>query len=204
MYERLKIGVLALQGDFERHLYQLTALGVSGREVRLSKDLLGLDGIIIPGGESTTMNNLIDRFSLRQELSSFVKHKAVWGTCAGLIMLATRIIDSTLEPLGAIDITVTRNGYGRQVHSFFIDLNLTLDDKNYTVPASFIRAPLVTKTGSAITILAEYDNHPILLSQGNCLVSSFHSELHSDKTLLKYFIDKFVLPAQVSQLTNGI
>ncbi len=204
MYERLKIGVLALQGDFERHLYQLTALGASGREVRLSKDLSGLDGLIIPGGESTTMNNLIDRFSLRQELSAFVKHKAVWGTCAGMIMLATRINDSTIEPLGAIDITVTRNGYGRQVFSFFTDLNLTLGDKNVIVPASFIRAPLVNKTGDAVAVLAKYDNHPILLSQGNCLVSSFHTELHSDKTLLKYFIDKFVLPAQALQPTNGI
>ena len=204
MYERLTIGVLALQGDFEKHLDQLTALGISGREVRLSENLSELDGLIIPGGESTTINNLIDRFSLRQELISFVKHKAVWGTCAGMIMLASEVNDPTIQPLGAIDISVIRNGYGRQIHSFFADLNLNLDHRQATIPASFIRAPLVKEAGESVSILAEYENRPILLSQGNCLVSSFHTELHSDRTLLKYFIDKFVLPAQSSQPTAGI
>lgn len=195
MYERLTIGVLALQGDFERHLYQLTALGISGREVRLSEDLKELDGLIIPGGESTTINNLLDRFSLRQQLISFVKKKAVWGTCAGMIMLASKVNDPTIQPLGAIEISVIRNGYGRQIHSFFADLSLNLGNGQSTIPASFIRAPLVKEAGGSVSILAKYENRPILLSQGNCLVSSFHTELHSDLTLLKYFIDKFVLPA---------
>lgn len=195
MYERLTIGVLALQGDFERHLYQLTALGISGREVRLSEDLKELDGLIIPGGESTTINNLLDRFSLRQQLISFVKKKAVWGTCAGMIMLASKVNDPTIQPLGAIEISVIRNGYGRQIHSFFVDLSLNLGNGKSTIPASFIRAPLVKEAGGSVSILAKYENRPILLSQGNCLVSSFHTELHSDLTLLKYFIDKFVLPA---------
>lgn len=195
MYERLTIGVLALQGDFERHLYQLTALGISGREVRLSEDLKELDGLIIPGGESTTINNLLDRFSLRQQLISFVKKKAVWGTCAGMIMLASKVNDPTIQPLGAIEISVIRNGYGRQIHSFFVDLSLNLGNGQSTIPASFIRAPLVKEAGGSVSILAKYENRPILLSQGNCLVSSFHTELHSDLTLLKYFIDKFVLPA---------
>lgn len=203
MYERLKIGVLALQGDFEKHLHQLIALGVSGREVRLSYDLKKLDGLIIPGGESTTINNLIDRFSLRQELALFVKQKAVWGTCAGMIMLAAEINDRTIQPLGAIDISVIRNGYGRQINSFYADICLDLDDKKVTVPASFIRAPIVKEVGPTVSILAEYENRPILLSERNCLVSSFHTELHSDKTLLKYFIDKFVLPVQASQPTAG-
>jgi len=201
MYERLKIGVLALQGDFERHLYQLTALGVSGQEVRLSDDLKELDGLIIPGGESTTISKLIDRFSMRQELTLFTRQKAVWGTCAGMIMLAAEVDDETVRPLGAIDISVIRNGYGRQVHSFFADISFNLDDKHMTVPASFIRAPVVKDTGSAVSVLAEYENRPILLSQNKCLVSSFHTELHDDKTLVKYFLDKFVLPSQVSQPT---
>ena len=204
MYEQLLIGVLALQGDFERHLFQLKAFGVSGREVRRSEDLKRLDGLIIPGGESTTINNLIDRFSLRQELGTFVRQKPVWGTCAGMIMLANEVNDPNLVPLGAIDISVIRNGYGRQVHSFFNDLNLKLDDKNVTVPASFIRAPMVNKIGKSVSVLGKYKDKPILLSQGNCLVSSFHTELHADQTLLKYFIDKFVLPAQGSQTNNGI
>ncbi|GAG05363.1 unnamed protein product, partial [marine sediment metagenome] len=97
-----------------------------------------------------------------------------------------------------------RNGYGRQVHSFFADVSLNLDDKQVTVPASFIRAPLVNEAGGAVSVLAEYKNKPILLSQNNCLVSSFHTELHTDRTLVKYFLDKFVLPSHVSQPTTGI
>jgi len=197
MYKRLKIGVLALQGDFERHLYQLTALGISGQEVRLSENLKDLDGLIIPGGESTAINNLIDRFDLRRELVHFAKQKAVWGTCAGMIMLAVKVDDPTIQPLGVIDISVIRNGYGRQIHSFFADVKLNLNGSQTTVPASFIRAPLVKKAGKTVSVLAEYNHRPILLSQENCLVSSFHTELHTDRTLLKYFIDKFVLSAPV-------
>jgi 5'-phosphate synthase pdxT subunit len=198
MYERLKIGVLALQGDFERHLHQLTALGISGQEVRTSDDLSGLDGLIIPGGESTAINNLIDRFSMRPQLLAFVKAKPVWGTCAGMIMLASSVNDPNIKPLGSIDIAVIRNGYGRQVHSFFADVTLDLDNKKITVPASFIRAPIVSKTNGTVSVLAEHENKPILLSQNRCLVSSFHTELHNDLTLLKYFIHKFVLTAQES------
>ena len=196
MYERLKIGVLALQGDFERHLYQLFTLGISGREVRSSDDLKELDGLIIPGGESTTISKLIDRFSLRQELILFTKQKAVWGTCAGMIMLASKVDDRTIQPLKAIDISVIRNGYGRQIHSFFADISLSLNDKQVTVPASFIRAPLVKEADRAVSVLAEYKNKPILLSQNNCLVSSFHSELHTDKTLVKYFLDNHITNKQ--------
>ncbi|MCP4705834.1 MAG: pyridoxal 5'-phosphate synthase glutaminase subunit PdxT [candidate division Zixibacteria bacterium] len=199
MYKRLKIGVLALQGDFERHLSQLAALGIAGQEVRLSENLYGLDGLIIPGGESTAMNNLIDRFSMRQELVSFVKDKAVWGTCAGMIMLASDVNDPRIKPLKAINISVIRNGYGRQVFSFFADVSLDLDNNKVTVPASFIRAPIVNKFGPEVSVLARHETRPILLSHKNCLVSSFHTELHDDKTLLKYFLDTFVMPIQVSQ-----
>ncbi len=200
MYDRLNVGVLALQGDFERHLHRLSSLKVLCREVRNSDDLFELDGLIIPGGESTTMNKLIDRFSLREPLIDYVSKWAVWGTCAGMIMLATEVDDKSIVPLKAIDISVIRNGYGRQLFSFFAEINARLNNRQVTLPASFIRAPLVKKIGGGVTVLAEHEGKPILLSQRNCLVSSFHSELHDDLSLIKYFLDTFVMPSKESRL----
>jgi len=192
MYDRLNIGVLALQGDFERHLYRLRSLNVSCREVRVADDLTGLDGLIIPGGESTTMNNLMDRFHLRERLAAFISEKAVWGTCAGMIMLANETDDPSIQTFKIINISVIRNGYGRQVHSFFDEIKANLNGHSIVMPVSFIRAPLVTSVGEGVKVLAVHDGNPILLSQGRCLVSSFHSELHDDSTLLKYFLESFV------------
>lgn len=196
MHDRLKVGVLALQGDFERHLFHLALLNVDCLEVRQSKDLKNLDGLIIPGGESTTINRLIDKFSFRHELEEFVREKAVWGTCAGMIMLADKVDDDRIQPLGVMNISVIRNGYGRQLFSFFAEIEVDLSGDRSIIPASFIRAPMVEKVGSAVKILAKYDNRPVLLSQKNCLVSSFHSELHNDQTLVKYFLDNFVMTSE--------
>jgi len=187
------IGVLALQGDFERHLYRLNALGRPGREIRRVSDLEKLDGLIIPGGESTTINKLIDRFEMRIPLSKFIQTHPVWGTCAGMIMLAKNVDDSRVNPFGAVDISVIRNGYGRQVHSFSVDIDASLNGTVSTLKASFIRAPLVKDYGDKVAILARYLSSPVLLAQDNCLVSSFHTELDDDLTLTKFFVDKFVL-----------
>ncbi len=192
MLQKLNVGVLALQGDFERHLYRLDALHASGREVRSNVDLDGLDGLIIPGGESTTISLLIDRFGMRKRLGQFCSNKGVWGTCAGMIMLAEDADDPRITPLGIIDITVSRNAFGRQIYSFHSPVLADLNGGKVELQASFIRAPIVTEHGRNVRVLAMLNNSPILLSQRNCLVSSFHTELGDDLCLTKYFLENFV------------
>lgn len=192
MYSHLNVGVLALQGDYERHLFRLEALKVKTCEIRKTDDIDGLDGIIIPGGESTTMSMLIDRFNMRDKLTYFCRQKAVWGTCAGLIMLAGKVDDDRVNPLSAIDISVIRNGYGRQINSFYTQIEVSLNGTSAVLNTSFIRAPLVRSYGSSTNVLAFYQNAPVLLSNRNCLVSSFHTELDDDLTLTRFFLDKFV------------
>jgi 5'-phosphate synthase pdxT subunit len=196
MYSDLTIGVLALQGDFERHLYRLSAMGVQGRQVRTANQLQGLDGLIIPGGESTAMSELIDRFSMRKELQLFCSHKAVWGTCAGMILLADEVVGNEVRPLKSIDISVARNCYGRQIHSFFAEIEASLNGVGTNLKASFIRAPVVTRYGPQVKVISIYRDSPVLLAQNMCLASSFHTELHEDLTLVRYFIDKFVSAAR--------
>jgi len=192
MFSNLNVGVLALQGDFVRHLHQLSLLGASCREIRSRSDLPGLDGLIIPGGESTTMNELINRFSLRQDLENFCTRKAVWGTCAGLIMLSREVDNDSVQPLNAMDISVIRNGYGRQVYSFYAEIQADLNGKRVDLKASFIRAPLVAKFGPQVNVLATYRDSPVLLAYKNILVSCFHTELEEDLTLTRYFLENFV------------
>ncbi len=129
-YSRLRVGVLALQGDFQRHSHQLDLLGVKATEVRLPADLQQLNALIVPGGESTTINTLIDRFSLREPLLAFGRSKPIWGTCAGMAMLAKNVEDNQagIETLGLLDIDVVRVGYGRQVFSFEESITADLGD----------------------------------------------------------------------------
>ncbi len=192
MFSRLTIGVLALQGDFEKHLFRLNSLNTNCREVRTNNELEGLDGLIIPGGESTTMSELIDRFAMREKLTDFCERKPVWGTCAGLIMLATKIDEGRVRPLKIIDLDVIRNGYGRQIHSAYAEFEATLNGTPTLLKASFIRAPVVKSYGPNVRVLSTYRDNPVLLTSKKCLVSSFHTELHDDLTLAKYFLEKFV------------
>jgi len=189
MFTSLQIGVLALQGDFERHLHHLRVLHASGREVRRVADLDGLDGLIIPGGESTTMNKLIDRFGMRDALAAFFRSRAVWGTCAGSILLAREVDDDRITPFGVIDVAISRNAYGRQIHSFFATVQARLGNNTVALPASFIRAPIISGSGPDVRVLAEYEEHPVLLEQKHCLVSTFHTELHEDPLLTRYFLE---------------
>jgi 5'-phosphate synthase pdxT subunit len=193
-YQNLTIGVLALQGDFERHLIQLALLGLKGRPVRLPGDLAGLDGLIMPGGESTTMNIMLDRFDMTETLTEFTATKPVWGTCAGMVLLARNIIDdiSGVRPLGVLDIDISRNGYGRQVFSFEARIPAQLNGHVTELEATFIRAPKVMRTGAAVKKLAEYENSPVLVSSNLILASSFHTELADDTSLLEYFLTDFV------------
>ncbi len=189
----ITVGVLALQGDYEAHKKQLESLGVKAVEVRLAVDLENLDALIIPGGESTTMDILIDRFDLRGPLFDFCKSNPVFGTCAGLILLSKKIEEnqSGVEPLGLIDIDVLRNGYGRQVFSFEEEINLNLGNGKSQMPATFIRAPKITRIGKGVKVLGKFKNEPVLISQNKVLASSFHAELGQDTSLLRYFLKTF-------------
>ncbi|HUV31620.1 MAG TPA: pyridoxal 5'-phosphate synthase glutaminase subunit PdxT [Acidobacteriota bacterium] len=193
-FDQLQVGVLALQGDYGLHLRQLQGLGAPGRLVRLPADLEGLDALILPGGESTTMEVLIDRFGLRQPLTAFARTRPIYGTCAGMILLAGGIEDNRagIKPLGLIDIDVVRNGYGRQVFSFEETLSMALSDGPEPVRAAFIRAPKVTRTGPSVQTLSVYRDSPVLVRSSNILAASFHAELDGSANLLRYFLTKFL------------
>lgn len=193
-YSDIQVGVLALQGDFRRHCYQLSLLSVRAVEVRLPTDLTQLDALIIPGGESTTMDILIDRFGMREPLLSFGRSTPIWGTCAGMVMLAKHVEDNQarVKTLGLLDIDVIRTGYGRQVFSFEESLVADLGDGPVALKATFIRAPKVTRMGPAVKCLVAYRDSPVLVSEKNILASSFHTELDDDTTVLEYFLKEFV------------
>jgi 5'-phosphate synthase pdxT subunit len=188
----MKIGVLALQGDFAEHLAMLSRLGVQGREVRLPEDLAGLDALIIPGGESTTIGKLAVDFNLIQPLKEFGQKKPIWGTCAGAIFLSK---DARREQplLGLMDITVERNAFGRQVESFEADLDVEalnkMDNKNSPVHAVFIRAPLIEKVfGNAQALSSLPDGRVVAAQQVHLLATAFHPELTGDDRFHRYFI----------------
>ena len=191
--KNITVGILALQGDYEAHKRQLESLGVKAVEVRLSIDLENPDALIIPGGESTTMDKLIDRFDLREPLINFCRSKPVFGTCAGMILLSKKIEDnqSGVKPFGLIDIDVLRNGYGRQVFSFEDEINVNLGNGNSQMAATFIRAPKITRVGRGVKVLGEFKTEPVLISQNKVLASSFHAELGQDTSLLRYFLKTF-------------
>ncbi len=188
------IGVLAVQGDFEQHVRQIGLVGATGREVRLPQDLENLDALILPGGESTTMTLLIDRFKLREPLAEFIRSKPVYGTCAGMILLAKNVQknQAAVQTFGAIDIDVIRNGYGRQLYSSVEKLDIGLNGSRTSMAAVFIRAPKVVRTGKEVRILAEFENHAVLVSEGVTLASNFHSELEGDTRLLEFFMSNFL------------
>ena len=175
------VGVLALQGGFDAHARMLRELGAQVREVRVPADLLGLDGLVMPGGESTTMTLGIAREGLADPLGDFVGTGApVLGTCAGLIMLDR-------EHLGLMDITARRNAFGRQIRSFEADLEIPGIDGD-PVRAVFIRAPWIAEHGDEVEILAEVDGHPVAARQDNMLVISFHPEIAGETRVHELFL----------------
>jgi pyridoxal 5'-phosphate synthase pdxT subunit len=198
-FAKVTVGVLALQGDFDAHLRQVSQVGARGVSVRLPRHLEEISALIIPGGESTTMNLLIDRFGLRQSLVTFGRSRPVWGTCAGMIMLCNSIENnqSEITPLGLLDISVRRNGYGRQVFSFEEIVRVCINEIEVNIAAMFIRAPLITGYGQGVQPLASYLGSPVLVRQGNVMASSFHTELGDDATLLRLFLSNFLLGSPV-------
>ena len=182
------VGVLAIQGDFEAHSQVLEALGAQVREVRTPEDLDGLDGLVIPGGESTAMTLGIEREGLAGPLRDLVRSgKPTLGTCAGLIMLDR-------AHLGLLDVTCERNAFGRQVRSFEADLDLP--SLGGEVRAVFIRAPWVAEHGDEVEVLAEVDGHPVAVRQGNILAVAFHPEAAGETTLHEWLLER-------ARSTNG-
>ena len=183
------IGVLALQGDFAEHTAMLRGLGVEAREVRVPRDLEGLDGLVIPGGESTTIGKLLDAYALLEPVRDLgASGFPIWGTCAGLILLATDV-GSPQPVLGLMDMSVERNAFGRQIDSFETDLEID-GLAGGAFHAVFIRAPIVGSVGDAVEVLARLDDGRIVaVRQGNLLGTSFHPELTADARLHSLFVD---------------
>lgn len=186
-------GVLALQGDFREHCEVLDHLGITAPEVRLPKDLEGLDGLIIPGGESTTIVRLMRTSHLLEPLRKLAGDGfPIWGTCAGMILLAKRLDDTGIPALEAMDITIRRNAFGRQVDSFEADLHVpALGDPPYR--AVFIRAPIIEDIGPAVEVLARLpEGTPVAARQGRLLATAFHPELTSDDRFHRFFLEHIV------------
>jgi pyridoxal 5'-phosphate synthase pdxT subunit len=183
------IGVLALQGDFIEHEAILRSLGVQTREVRLPGDLEGLDGLIIPGGESTTITRLMAMYELLEPIRRFARARPLWGTCAGMIVMAKRASDLDREGLELMDIAVERNAFGRQVDSFETDLDIE-GIEGPPLRAIFIRAPLITEVQPGVEVMAALDDGSVVAAkQGHLLVTAFHPELTDDVRLHRYFIE---------------
>ena len=185
----MKIGVLALQGAVTEHIRILSVLGVEAVTVRLPSELAGLDALIIPGGESTTISKLLADYGLMEPIRKLAKKGfPIFGTCAGLVLMAKKVPDFKFEPLGMMDIEVKRNAFGRQVDSFEADLKIpALQDGNFH--AVFIRAPMVEKVEGDVEVLCQLKGKPVAVRQGNLLGCAFHPELTDDLRLHKYFLD---------------
>lgn len=187
------IGVLALQGDFSEHIHALQRIGADTREVRLPQQLEGLDGLIIPGGESTTIGKLAVAYGLMEPLKEFGKNHAIWGTCAGAIFLS-KDAHRHQPLLGLMDITVERNAFGRQVDSFEVDLDIpvlaTGNKENRSYHTVFIRAPLIESVNGKVEVLARLPNGKIVAArEGHLLATAFHPELTRDDRFHQLFVE---------------
>ena len=187
------MGVLALQGAFREHKEAFGRLGADVTEVRLPEHLTGLDGVVIPGGESTTMAKLMQLYGLDAALTDFYRNGgAVWGTCAGAIAVASELAGRPEQPrLGLLGLTVARNDYGRQVASFETDLSV----EDFATPfrAVFIRAPRITHVGEGVRVLARLDGDPVMVAEGRLLATVFHPELSGDDRIHARFLEMAAL-----------
>ena len=189
-----KVGVLALQGDFEAHFKAIERAGGEPVLVRTVDELQAVDGLVIPGGESTTMLKLINFMDLKEPLREFARGKPVFGTCAGAILLAREVRNPAQESIGVMDLTVERNAYGRQIDSRVANLHPGEDFQERAgagdMEAVFIRAPIIRRTGPDVRVLAQYEGDPVLVEEGRHLVATFHPELTQDLRVHKLFLSK--------------
>ena len=184
----ITIGVLALQGDYEAHRTVLDELGANTVLVRKPEQLAGLDGLVIPGGESSTFLKFLEREGFLSNLRDFVSTKPTFGTCAGAILLARNVENPPQESLGVLDVAIRRNAYGRQVDSTIIESETKLGGS--PLEMVFIRAPKITRTGDEVEVLALRDNDPVLVRQKNILAATFHPELSQDRRVHQMFLDQ--------------
>ena len=189
-----RVGVLALQGDFDAHVKAAERAGAAAVEVRCAADLQDLDGLIIPGGESTTMLKLLREENLMEPLRQFGRRRPIFGTCAGAILLANEVSSPAQESLGLIDIGVERNAYGRQIDSRVSSVTPEAEFQSRTAPgdmeAVFIRAPIIRRVGNGARVLARYQGDPVLVEEGRHMVATFHPELSSDRRVHELFLQK--------------
>jgi 5'-phosphate synthase pdxT subunit len=193
----MKVGVLALQGDVREHIYSLQECGVQAFPVRRSSEIESVDALIVPGGESTTIAQLAEVFGVYELIKNRIEEgMPVYGSCAGMILLAKEILDAKVgqKTFGGLDITVRRNAFGRQVDSFESDIAFA-DGSTDLIRAVFIRAPWVEKVGESVQILASVDSHPVAVRSRTALATSFHPELTGDNRIHLYFIEHVARPA---------
>ena len=180
------IGVLAIQGNFASHAEALAEAGASPVEVRKPAQLAGLDGLVLPGGESTTMLKFLAKHRFFEALQEFCAKKPIFGTCAGAILLAREVLNPPQRSLGVLDAVIERNAYGRQIDSAIVTTKTTLPGG--PLEMVFIRAPRIVKVGSGVQVLAERDGFPVLVSQGRVLAATFHPELSRDRRVHLLFV----------------
>jgi 5'-phosphate synthase pdxT subunit len=180
----MTVGILAIQGDYEAHGRMLAKLGAKVRFVRKPEHLDQVDALIIPGGESTTFLNFLAEQGFLEKLRAFVRAKPTFGTCAGAILLAKNVVNPSQESLGAIDLAVERNAYGRQNESFIAEV----ESKFGPLELVFIRAPKITRVGPSVEVLASEKNDPVLVREGNVMAATFHPELSSSTRVHEEFL----------------
>ena len=185
----VRIGVLALQGDFDAHRKALERAGAEASEVRSAEELERIDGLIIPGGESTTMLKLLDIEELFEPIRTFGSNHPIFGTCAGAILLASEVLNSQQASFGLMDFAVERNGYGRQIDSCIGEIEVA----GRAQEAVFIRAPIIRRVGASINVLASFGGTPVLVEQGKHLAATFHPELGHNSCIHRYFLEKVTL-----------
>ena len=193
----MKVGVLALQGDVREHVQSLLACGVEAVAVRRAQEIEDVDALVLPGGESTTIAQLAEVFGIFDLIKDRIKNgMPVYGSCAGMILLADEILDAKVgqKSFGGLDITVRRNAFGRQVDSFESDIAFN-DGSDQMIRAVFIRAPWVEKTSDSVEVLASVDAHPVAVRSRTALATSFHPELTGDHRIHRYFIEQVARPA---------
>jgi len=195
----LKIGILALQGDFARHKETLKALGQETVLVRTEKELNPCAGLIIPGGESTTLTKLMKKHLLWDKILRFAEKRPVFGTCAGLIILSKQTVKKQVETLGLIDIITERNAYGRQVDSFIDELDIKISGKGDKFEGVFIRAPKIVSIGDGVSPLAWHQQNIVMVEQNNILAATFHPELTNDTRIHEYFLAKVKVKYYISR-----
>ncbi len=185
-----RIGVLAIQGDYAAHAAALSEAGAEPVEVRLPRQLGSLDGIILPGGESTTILRFLEKDNFFASLREFCLKKPVFGTCAGSILLAREVRNPAQQSLAALDCVAERNAYGRQIDSSIVTVEAALPGG--PLEMVFIRAPRLVELGPTVEVLARRDNDPVLVRQGTVLAATFHPELSADRRIHKYFVESVV------------